>query len=419
MKPFPDSSAPTLLQGIRRWARMAGWPGVLAGGFSLLTLIGFSLLYRTLPVPQAGMLAIVVSISDILTLVALLGLGAMITRLYASHDRGAYNWFADLMTTAIYALPVLGLGSTGAVLLYGFTLWTGLYIVGLTLVGTLLATAYSMLNARGHYAWSASLIRAPNAALVIPGLAGALGLPYQNLTSVLAFYLFSTLCALAAAILRLRRILPGGAQRISRRERFAALAFMATSVTDLLPEQGLVAVAGRVLPLSQVAAFAAVAVFLRPFRLLRSVLGMILAPDLLRFRRESYVRLFRGFWALGLACGVAAAVLIPPFFTRFYGGRYEEAVAWIPYLALSGALLIGTIPARSDLTVRAPIRFVNRFAVAYALSMSVVLTLSMAGMSRSGAIFLAFAVVALQLAETGVAYLYWAGFRKGEVVSGG
>jgi O-antigen/teichoic acid export membrane protein len=393
---------------------MAGWPGGLSAILSLFTLIGLSLLYRELPVREAGLLALVLAFSDILSLVALLGLGTVITRLYAASQPGTYDWAMDLVGAFVYALPIVVLGSVAILVIYGFSVAVGLYLLVLATLGTLLAAAYSMLNSQGRYAWSAFLVRAPNAALLLPGFVGLLALGKLRLSDVLAVYLFATALALALALLLLLRVLPRGRLRTSRKQRLQGLAFMATASTDLLSDQGLVAVAGKILPLNQVAAFAAVALLIRPFRLLRSVLAMILAPDLVRFRRFSYRRLLAGVWVLALACGLAAAILAPPIASRFYGGRYQEAMSWIPYLSLAGALLIGVVPPRADLGVRAPIRIVNRFALTYLLSMVGALAASIAGMYAWGAVFLGFAVVLLQLTETGVAYAFWLGFRRSE-----
>lgn len=414
MSSIPLQADSTWAQSLRRWMGMAGWPGVLSGLMSLLTLIGLSLLYRELPLSEAGMLAIVLSLSDILSLVALLGLGTTITRLYAASSPSSYDWPIDLVGTLVYALPIIGLGSAASLLIFGFSIEVGLYLLVRTALGTLLAAAYSMLNSRGRYGWTAFLARAPHAMLLLPGLAGLLALAELRLSAVLVVYLLATLLALAVAVLLLVRVLDRGRLRTTRKQRVEGLAFMVTATTDLLSDQGLIVVAGKILLLDQLAAFAAVALLLRPFRLVRSVLMMILAPDLVRFRRSSYTRLLTGVWSFALVCGLAAAILVPSIATRFYGGRYQEAILWIPYLSLAGALLVGVVPPRADLAVRAPIRTVNRFALTYLIAMLIVLSLSVAGMNLRGAVFLAIAVVLLQLTETGVTYAFWLNFRHRE-----
>ncbi|MBF8257617.1 MAG: hypothetical protein HW375_2524, partial [Anaerolineales bacterium] len=164
---------PTLTGSLRRWIRMAGWPGFIGTSMSLLTLVGFSLLYRELPVREAGMMALLVSLSDILGLVAILGLSTVITRLYSAAGPGVFDWRRDLGWTASYLVPAIGLAAWGASRFYGFTAEIAVYLFILTLLGALLGVTYSMLNSHGHYAWSAFLVRAPNSALLFPGLAGA------------------------------------------------------------------------------------------------------------------------------------------------------------------------------------------------------------------------------------------------------
>jgi hypothetical protein len=232
-------------------------------------------------------------------------------------------------------------------------------------------------------------------------------------------YVGATALALLTGLAILQRVLPAGPKRISARQRLDGAAFMATTGTDLLPDQGLIAVAGKILPISQVAAFAAIAVLIRPFRLIRAILGMILAPDLLRFRRSSYKKLIAGVWILALGCGLAAAVLLPPLASRFYGDRYQEAIAWIPYMAVAGVLLVGAIPARADLAVRSPIRTMGWFALAYLGAMLICLGMGIAGMLAAGAVFLPITVVLLQLTECAVSYSFWLRFRRREAGGSG
>jgi len=414
MIPSSPSLPNTLSESLRRWARMAGWPSALSAGMSVFTLLGLSLLYRQLPINEAGTLALLLSTSEILSLVSLIGLVTVVTRLYASAGPGVYDWVTDLARTAAYSLPILFLGSIAFVLVYDLPTPMGIYFLGLTTVTSLLAAVFSMLNAEGYYAWSAFLIRIPNASLVLPGLAGLLAISRVRLDGVLAVLLVATLLALALGTYLLRRFLSRGTLRLTRRQRFEGLAFTAMAFADLLPEQGLISVAGRILPVSQVAAFAAVAVLAQPFRLLRGVLGMILAPDLVRYRRPSYRKLLAGVWGLGLACGIAIAILGPPIASRLYDGRYQDAVAWIPYLAMAGVLLLGGMTPRIDLSVRAPFQYVNRFAAGYLASVVFALILSLAGMRASGAAFLPAAVVLLQATACAVSYAFWWRFRHRE-----
>ena len=393
---------------------MAGWPGMIGALMSLATLVGFSLLYRELPVTEAGMLAIVISLSDILGLVALVGLGTVITRQYAAAGPGVFDWRGDLRWTAGYLTPMIALASWAVSRLYDFPAPLAACLFVLTLLGALLAVTYFMLNSQGHYTWSSFLVRAPNSALLIPGFASLWLAAEVRLGAVLAAYVIANLAALLTGLAILRRVLPAGSKRITVRHRLDGAVFMATAATDLLPDQGLIAVAGKILPVSQVAAFAAMAILIRPFRLIRSILAMILGPDLLRFRRVSYRKLIAGFWVLAIGCGVAAAALIPLLASRFYGDRYQEAIGWIPYMALAGVLLIGALPARADLAVRSSIRTMGWFALAYFCSMVVSLALGIAGMLSWGAAFLAITVVLLQLTECGVSYSFWLVFRRRE-----
>jgi hypothetical protein len=397
---------------LRRWIGLAGAPGLLAAATSVLTLVGLSLAYRQLPTSQAGSLAILLSLSDIFGLFALLGGWTVTTRLYAPAGTARYNWPADLRAAALYAAPVVSGLTIGAAVLYGLPASSALYLWTVTLLATVLAASAAMLNARREHTWAAVALRAPNATFVLVGLF-YLAVPHRaELSTALVVHLGATALTLAASVVRLNRVLAIGTERITNRQRWEGTAFLLSAMSDQGPEQGLTALAGWILPLDQVAAFAALSVLIRPFRLLRHVLATILSPDVIQHRRASYRRLLVGVWLLALGLGAAVVLTVPAIASWFYGSRYQEGLAWIPYMALAGVVHLGGMVPRIDLTSRAPMGMVSRFAVTYASAMAVALALSAGGLRMAGASFLGPAVALLPIAEALISGAFWLAFRR-------
>jgi O-antigen/teichoic acid export membrane protein len=178
----------------------------------------------------------------------------------------------------------------------------------------------------------------------------------------------------------------------------------------VFPDQGLVAIAGRILPPQDLAAYAAVAILLRPFRLLRSVLASILMPEFVRRPRTTYARHMAGVLVLGLAAGLASVALLPPLAAWFYGERYSAGLPLIPLLTVGGILHLTTVVPKSDLSGRATTALASRFAfsllglVVVALARGISHRPSEAGKSRR---------IVLATTENAFSHFFWRRFRRG------
>jgi O-antigen/teichoic acid export membrane protein len=373
-----------------------------------------SLLYRSLLPVEAGQMALLLSLVDIFALLTGFGMPTVITRKYSSQPAGTRDWPADLAGTVAFSSPWIAGAFVLSLVLYDVPPAGRLYLPLAIALSGLLQASSMILASQGRYSWPAVLLRLPNAMLLAVWLIGLAAPSLARLAGVLLLHGLSILMALTVGLILLWRSLPRGRTRLTLRERFEGLPFLATGATVVLPDQGLVAIAGRMLPAADLATYAAVAVLLRPFRLLRSVLVSILMPEFIRRPRESYSRHFAGVWFLGITAGLASVALLPPLARWLYGGRYSAGLPLIPLLTIGGILHLTAVVPKSDLSGRASPALATRYA--FSLLALVVVALVIGGflISRAALIGLALAVVLAELTENAYSLLSWRRFRRRE-----
>jgi O-antigen/teichoic acid export membrane protein len=269
-----------------------------------------------------------------------------------------------------------------------------------------------MLNAHGHYIVSSLLLRLPHTLLILPGLLATQASNWAELQPVLLAYGAGLMLCSLILLFFLTQVLRRGSIRISLRERFEGLVFFASTAIALMPDPGVVVIAGALVTPERLAAYAAMAVLLRPFRLVTQVLSAIMTPELIRRERPNYRGLLIGLWALAIAAALATVIFGPHLARWIYEGRYEEGVRIIPLLALVGALQLTAILPKSDLTGKAAMRTFRRLIYSLMGVMGVLAAIGVALISRFGLIGIASTALILQAARSLLAYGFWRGYRK-------
>ena len=345
------------------WATQVGRAATASALAALLTLIAYTILYRTLPVDEAGRLALLIALLQTVALVGNLGQPSLHLRLYSRQPPGHFDWLRDLRTSGTISGLVVAAGSAVASLTYGLSPFEVFFLVSSgTLVATVASAAF-MLNSQLHYTPSALLFRLPYSLMILPAL-----LSFTPALGRLDFMLLSQFaCVVVAAVLGFSLLtarVERGAHRVSGRERLGGLVFLVALIAGIVPVQGLVAVAGALVPSATLAGFAALSLLLRPFDLLRGVLQQVLTTELIRGRNLSILQLSGALWGFAALSALAAIFLVPVLAGWAYGSRYEEALGLVPWLTLAGMLtLTETIP-RSYVLGRAPETTLNRFVAA-------------------------------------------------------
>ena len=317
----------------------------MTAGLSIITLSATALLFRQLPAADAGTLALVLALVEILSLLGLLGQNVVITRRYSKLDPQGYSWKDDLRTITLMAVPIVMIGVLVASIIYDLELAALAYIgyASAVLVPTL--ALIWMLNAHGRYVWSSLLIRLPNTLLAVPALLILLAPSMTNLNSILGLHAFVLLIVPLLSLWLARSNIKSGPIRIGSIERRQGLYFLASQASLLLSFQGVIAVAGALLSPGRLAVFAAVAILFRTFKLARNILSMVIPPEIIREEHPSYSRMFAGTVIIASVGGLLTQLLGPQLVHFLYRGKYDDGTFLIFWMAFAGALLVlGVLP---------------------------------------------------------------------------
>lgn len=422
--PPPDSSQADITARVQQaaansweWSRLTIAPAVLTGAASLITLLAVSLLLRLLPVDQAGQFALLISISEIIGRLGVHGFTTVITRRYSLSQDHAFNWRSDLLATMAFALPIIALSLLVIQAIYQVSLFDIGYILlsGLLRVG--LNTFIYMLNSKEQYTRSALLLRLPNTLLIIPALLVWFAPGYSNLEIVLSIHVINFLVLLLGSVKLYGHILGEGRQRISFLERKQGVIFLLSSATMLLPDQGLLVIGGALLSPPELAAFAAVIILIRPFKLIRGVLGMVLMPEFIRREAAEYRSLLLGLLVLAGMIALFIGVVSPSIFVWFYPDRYQQALPAIPFLAGAGFMHLLSVIPRSYLVGRGSTSFINRMVLTEGTGLVLALSVGLIGAYFIGTQGLAVGLVFVEAVRLIISILYWRSLRSLELKS--
>lgn len=407
-----NSALETSLQ----WSKLALRPSLATGLASIVTLLATSLLLRQLPVDEAGHFALLIALSEIFGLIAGHGFPTVITRRYSAEPNDYFAWRSDLLATLVWAVPLLALTGLAANLIYTLSPFNHLYLFLSSLLRVGLYSFIFMLNAHQQYARSALLLRLPNSLLLLPALISWISPSYATLPVVLVFHTCSFLMIFISAIAFFGKSLGSGKQRISWHERKNGLIFLLSSATLILPDQGFLVIGGAFLGAAELATFAAAAVFLRPFKFIRNVLGMIMMPEFIRRKASEHRTLLTGLVVLGFGLSIAVALLGPPVFRWFYADRYQAGFGIIPLLAIAGLLHLSSVFPRTYIGGRGSQSFVTQAILSQSVGLVIALAAGSIGTVLAGPFGLALAVISVEATRLVISLFYWRKLRRNEAL---
>lgn len=391
---------------------------MVTGAASLVTFAAITILLRSLPIDEAGLFALSLALVETLSLVGSLGQSTLITRMYAGVSDDAYDWLMDLIRLVGLSVVPIGLGVLITRLIYPLSNSDLGLIFAAALLSVPVGLAGFMLNSKLHHVWGSLLLRLPNTLLILPALLAYWKPTFNNLANVLALYVLGSAASLALAVSILSTHLRRGRKRITLRQQVEGLVFLIPGGSYLLLDQGIVAIAGAFLDPSRLAAYAAIAILLRPFRLVASILTMVFSPQFIRNDRASYARPLLWLGSLAGAAGLAFILLGPIVADTIYGNRYSSAYSLIPWLALVGVMqVIRTVPT-SHMAGRAPQPFINRVILVEAGIVAVLSILTVAALLRAGILGLAIGIAFAHSGRTIASFSLWHRFRRVDPAKG-
>jgi len=398
--------------GLRRGGLLAASAVATSAFVTLCSVAATVIALRVLAPLEAGRFAFLVELLYSIGLLGSLGQSTLQARIYQQSPAEHFDWRKDAWSTTWLTGPFIIVAVLALAVPYQLTL---LQMSFLCLGGELfvLTNCFSaVLAQQQHYAWSSALVRLGNGLLIFPTLLMLANRSLRHLEFILFSLLFSLAAtALLGGLVLARRLKPGRA-RLSMRQRVSGLIFLVSLLALLLPQRGLIVVAGTLLTAEKVAALAALASILRVFDLIGEPAGRVFSTEMARHPKSISGGLLFAPW---LAAGLISACLLgllPPAAHYFYAGRYDAAMPLLGWLVLAGALRFIEIVPRGFLAYLAPARLLSQFTAAQCACAVVGLMVMVKWTEEHGLRGLVSAGAVIAAARVGISYLFFTMIRR-------
>ncbi len=396
-----------------------GRGGILAAGSvaasALTTLCSVTatiLILRVLSPEEAGKFAFLVELLFSVGLLSSLGQFTLQARLYHQAPPGHFDWRWDAWSTIWITAPFILISVLAIAIPYQLTVFQVIFL-GLGAELFILTNCFSaVLAQQQHYAWSSALLRMGNGMLILPALLMVADRSLRHLDFILlSLLVFLGVAALLGGILLARRLERGRA-RITIRQRLTGLIFLASILALLVPQRGLIVVAGTMLSPENVAALAALASILRVFDLVGDPAGRVFSTEMARHPRAVSPGLLIAPWLLAGLMSAVLFVALPPVAHYFYAGRYDSALGLLNWLLLAGALRFVEIVPRGFLAYLAPARAFNWYTAAQGLCAAVGLALMVKWTADYGLYGTVWAGALIAAARVVISYVFFASVQR-------
>lgn len=394
------------LNVLQRWVQLASKPAIATFVMSAVSLAANVLVFRVVPPAQAGQFVLLVAISQFLSLLSELGQPHLIRRRYIQQQLGYFDWPHDLAGTVFIIAPLALVSSSVAAYAYNFEASYTIVIFFIILSHATVNTCSHILASQQHYLSSNIILRIPNNLLLAVGLL-LLCLPEpERFSYLLVAYPGLSLTTMCLSIVIVHRQVRRGTGRIQWAERKQGLAFVISNLSYQLPEEGLLSLAGLFVNTGQIAAVAALSLFLRPFGTLCDILNHILLTEL---ARHEHIRYKQMLWALFALTGfmTLGAVTLFPFTSHWlYAGRYDIFHYLIPLLAVGAALQLIEVLPRSHVIACSNNQTVNRFVAFSTVGALLVTGLALGLILQMGVVGLALGIGGLYGLRAVISFLF-------------
>lgn len=395
------------IAGTQHWLEVTTAPTAVATGASLLTLLGMGLVLRSLSSELAGFFVLSLAIWEILIVLAALGSNTVLVRRYSRAGVGDYNWPLDILSTLAFGMPVILAGIAVVRLFYDLPGISSLYILLATPLGVLLRSTAYVLNAQRHHVWFNLLLRLPKALLVFPAVLFLLSPKSASLELVLIVHAGFVGAVLILGAILLSQTVSIGEKRLRLSERVEGLVFLVSSMGTIASDHGILTIAGLLLTPSHLGNFAAMAILLRPFRMLKGILETLMVPELIQKRGRHFRQILGGVVLTAAMGTIGAMLIVPPLARWFYAGAYRQGLVLIPLLALAGGIHLSRAVPSADLRGNGPQRLLNRFVFVSTVGLAFGLGVGTSLMLALGLEGLGWTVLILELLTTTIALLFW------------
>ena len=390
----------------RDWIRIFSEPIGATIIASLGTILANILVLRLLSLYDAGLFTLLIAISQTLCFLGTLGQPLLIRRMYSLQPPEKFDWLRDLFSTILLLIPgvILGCFLSGGI--YNFIHEHILFIFFMSLGLITVDLISKVLLSQRYYIWGSLLLRLPSSLLILPVLLIPLVTDSERLRILLILHVSLNWLIVGIGFFILSRLVRRGTMRLSLKKRWQGFLFLLSSATKFLPYEGFVAIAGAIISAEQLAGFAAIAQFTRPFNLLSSIQDQVFTTEFARKKRIRYGRIVLIILSLTILISVSIVLILPTLSNWVYSGRYESYVYLSHWLVLSFSLKLVEALPHSHVIGRTPIKIVNRFIGTQAFFAFLGIFMAVILVERQGLLGLAWAMCLMFFVRALISYLF-------------
>lgn len=373
---------------------------------SLGIILANILVFRLLSLHDAGLFTLLIAISQTMFLLGTLGQPLLLRRIYSLQPPGKFDWLRDLFSTIMLLIPGVIIGCFLSGSIYNFIHEHTLFILFMSLGLITVDLISKILLSQRYYMWGSLLLRLPNSLLILPVLVLPLVPDSDRLRILLILHASLTWLVVVMGFFKLSRLVRRGTMRLMLHKRWQGFLFLLSSATKLLPYEGFVAIAGAMISAEQLAGFAAIAQFTRPFNLLYGIQNQVFTTEFARKKRVRYGRIVLVILSLTILMSVSMVLVLPALSNWIYSGRYESFVYLSHWLVLSFSLKLVEALPHSHAIGRTPIMIVNRFIGTQAFFALLGFFMVIILVERRGLLGLAWAMCLMFFIRALISYLF-------------
>jgi O-antigen/teichoic acid export membrane protein len=315
---------------------------LLGAGLQIITQ---TLLARSLPKTQVGLISLLLGALPILTTLSMAGQGASTVRFLSRSAPGTYDSAAHARRILALVLPLGAVAALAGAGFYGLGWGLALVLVALVISQNTAVTVSSVLRAEHRYELAMTAMHLPAMAaavvLIVLRLTGSLTYTTVVVTFGIAFLLSGCLIAVRGA-----RTVRTGGKLVPRSVMREGLFLLGLNISFALMVSVDKLIIAKMLPYAELAVYASIFTVMRGFDFLFYSISYVLMPRvnvLQKVRLRQYNLLIAG---LAGAVTVAYLILGDDVVSFLYEGRYDEGAFLILPFALSGiAKLFYSVPS--------------------------------------------------------------------------
>ncbi len=334
--------------------------------FSLFTMLNNILLVYIVSLEYYGKYAIIISFIQFCGPIGTLGQSSILRAIYTSYNSVGKNWIQETakgmsISSLFYVLvplllPVFNINDNNIIILTGFIL----------LFNGLLYYITSFLDADKKYISSSLLIRLPYVLLILPIIFMYLSEPISIFNLLVFFLIFSILTVFLGGVLIFKSE-KRETETISLKKRIKGFHYIIHLLIHLLPNQGIIILAGRFFEKELVGIYSAIWTLFRPFWILYNTSLRITSVELAGKLKNQIINLYFKYNLIYLVLGLAS-FFIYPFITKLiYQNRFTEYSLLIYVFIIVNTILLTESLPKSYLSMRLPYIMTSKYSISISL----------------------------------------------------